>query len=211
MTKPGSAPKGSVILNKICTNRVPKRHKKVMAKAVAYVKKQETPEQRKERFERLHQAARDRAALAREQKEKEKAASNDADDQKEEVSLDDETSDGEILTKKERNLRDMLMRVVKGFGGERKILAMARKSDSLKVVLIKELLKIESKEMEARLRAKTPQGQGNTGFFFVMKGLEDVKKIESSGFDMKFLGNALSPTEPIDVSSSNEEEEKIEP
>jgi hypothetical protein len=182
-----------------------------MAKAVAYVKKQETPEQRKERFERLHQAARDRAALAREQKEKEKAASNDADDQKEEVSLDDETSDGEILTKKERNLRDMLMRVVKGFGGERKILAMARKSDSLKVVLIKELLKIESKEMEARLRAKTPQGQGNTGFFFVMKGLEDVKKIESSGFDMKFLGNALSPTEPIDVSSSNEEEEKIEP
>ena len=221
--KPGTIPKNSAILNSIVKNRVPKRHNRVMKMAIKKKEKEKHPMSEKQRIaaEKMVKAnaelyAAERAnpelkvkRLEENARKKEEAARRKEESGKIREADPVENGEEEVLTAKERKLRDLLMRVVEGFGGESKILDMAKKSDSLKIVLLKELLKIETREMEARLRAKVPQGQGNAGFVFIINGLENAKKIKESGMDMKFLGNALHPDEPIDIGRNDEEEEDV--
>lgn len=205
--KSGLPAKGNTLLNTIVSNRVSPHHKKVMKKAIAAVNKaKETPEERKERFERLRQANIKRQTLIREQK------AQGIEPPKKEVvepEPDEEVAEDEILTPKEKNLKELLLRVIKGFGGEKTILKMAKKSDSLKMVILKMVLNIEQKEVEARLRAKVQPG-GGAGFYFVISGLNDLKKVEQAGLEMKHLGNFLHPSEPAPIDVTPEEEEKDE-
>lgn len=197
--KPGNKGKGCELLNEITMDRVSKvRHRGTIKRAVK--QKKELSEIQKAHLKKLHDAKAGQFELGH------PLANKKEKDEDEPVDKKDETD--EILTKKEKKLKDDLFWVLEKLGGRQKILQMAKKSDSLKVVIIKELLKVEVKELEARLRLKIAP-QGGAGFYFVLAGLNDIKKVEGLGHDMKFLGNALTPDEPIDVTPY--EEEKDEP
>lgn len=204
MAKTGNAPKGADFLNQIIMNRIPPKHRKVIKKA-----EKEVSEAKHEAIKKAHEAlAAKRAA---------KKAADNPDQKPETPDLgntdgSEVNDDGEILTKKEKKLKDDLIWVLEQMGGRNKILAMAKKSDALKITIIKELLKVEVKELEARLRSKVTPANTQNGFFFCLSGLDDRKKIqEKTGIDLKFLGNALTPTEPVPIDIGGEEEEVIEP
>jgi hypothetical protein len=197
MTKPGVPEKGSMLLDKICRDRIPRRHKKTFKKAVK--EKKELTEAQKEHMAKMTRLANEkRAAVAAELKEIEEEGKSIAEDDSD---ISDE--DDSILTKNEKKLKDDLRWVLQKLGGRKKILTMAKKSDALKVVIIKELLKVEVKELEARLRSKVPQG-GQQGFFLVISGLEDKKIVQKKlGFNFNLDPNNNDNT--IDIIDNNEE------
>ena len=198
--KPGNEPKGSEILNSIVKDRVPRRHRKVMKKA-----KKELSERQKAYFQRR------KDEMAKDPSKK--AFGKYAPDYKpkepevEPPEPDDDIPDDEILNAKEIKLRDDLRWVLAKLGGRNKILKRAKKSESLQDVIIKELLKVEIKEMEARIRLKTPANQAG-GFFMVISGLDDAKiKMKNVGADIKFLGNLFEDNEnTIDIIKEGEDE-----
>lgn len=84
--------------------------------------------------------------------------------------------------------------VYKKLGGRKKLQKMLKKDDKLYVVMVKELLKIESALMAVQLRKSEPGGNGGEGrqnFFVVIKGLEQENRV------MKQFGREGSP--PIDL------------
>jgi hypothetical protein len=206
-SKPGSPPKGSDIINQVITNRVPKKQRGAVKKAVKEEIKKEVSEKQRNAIKKAQEALAIKRELIKTGKyipppEKEKPEDDPGEDQE---------VDGEVLTKKEAKLKNDLLWVLKKMGGRNKILQMAKKSDALKITIIKELLKVEVKELEARLRSKEKPGGGGAGFYFCLANLGDTKKLEGSGMNMKFLGNALNPTEPVPIDIENDEEEIIEP
>ena len=206
-SKPGSPPKGSDIINQVITNRVPKKQRGAVKKAVKEEIKKEVSEKQRNAIKKAQEAL----AIKRELIKTGKYIPPPEDIPEEPEEDTEETGDGEVLTKKERKLKDDLIWVLEKMGGRQKILQMAKKSDALKITIIKELLKVEVKELEARLRSKEKPGGGGAGFYFCLANLGDTKKLESSGMNMKFLGNALNPTEPVTVDIDNDEEEVVEP
>jgi hypothetical protein len=203
MVKPGNP--GKNILNDIAMNRVPRRQTKIIKEAVK--EKRILSEAQKAHIEKLNKLRAEQRA-AEKLNPKPKPPKEELDSQEDE---EDEINNDEILTKKEKKLKDDLIWVLEKLGGRRKILQMAKKSDALKVVIIKELLKVEVKELESRLRLKGAQQGGGPGFMFIISGLSDVKQIKDAGIDTRFLGNCLNPSEPIDIGKNNEEEEVLEP
>jgi len=205
-SKPGLPAKGSDILDKFAMNRVPPKKRKVFKRLVR--KKQVRTQAQIDALAKVH-AARDEKYLMT---EAEKAA---AEEEKRELAGETEAApdaaEDEVLTKKEKKLKDDLTWVMEKLGGRKKILEMAKKSDALKVVIIKELLKVETKELEARLRSKDKGGEAGAGFFMVIAGLGDTERVKKSGMDMKRFGNALTPSEPVPIDLENEEEVVVEP
>jgi hypothetical protein len=201
--KPGNEPKGAEILKSIIPDRVPRRHKKIMKKA-----KKELSEKQKAFLAKQHAVQKE--AIAKDPS-KRFFGSNDPNRKKEEPEVEppEDDSDDGILNAKEIKLREDLKWVLAKLGGRNKILKRAKKSEALQDVIIKELLKVEVKEMEARLRLKIPQGQ-NSGFFFVISGLKnDAEKLKTampSGADLKFLESVINPEgQLIDIKKEEEE------
>ena len=209
--KPGNKGKGTDMLNQICRNRVPRKDKRHMKKAVK--EKKPISEKMRLHMERVNAANAERRALEeanpelkKERLEKQKRMKSLTEEKE---PLDDEPGDEEILTKQERQLRNDMLWVLEKLGGRETLYKMAKGSYSLQVLMWKELLKLEGKLTEARIKSKAPANQG-AGFYFVLAGLNDIKKAEGLGHDMKFLGNALTPNEPIEL-EPYEEENKDEP
>ena len=200
--KPGNPGKGTAILNSILRDRVPPRHKKIVQKVVKEKREYVMTEARKAALERL------RAGAEKLAEKKRQAKLNPQPEPEPEETQDDSVEGEEVLTKKERKLKDDLIWVLEKLGGRDKILRRAKKSEALQDLIIKELLKVEVKELEARLRAKLPQGQG-AGFYFVISGLHDEKKVKEAMSDasVKFLENVLHPDEKtIDIGGGENNE-----
>jgi hypothetical protein len=203
--KTGSPAKGSEILNSIIRDRVPRRHKKIVQKVVKQKREYVMTPARQASLERLRVAAEARAQRLRDAKLNPKTVPEP--EPEPEDTQDDAVEGREILTKKERKLKDDLIWVLQKLGGREKILKRAKKSDALQDLIIKELLKVEVKELETRLRLKIPQGQ-SAGFYFVISGLHDENKIKQvmGGADVKFLENVLHPEEKtIDIEGGENE------
>lgn len=81
--------------------------------------------------------------------------------------------------------------------GRRKLLGLIRSDDKQFVVMVKELMKIETALLSAKIRKEGDTGGvGNQNFFVVLKGLDDssvVKEVVDKTIDMKQIENALNP------------------
>jgi hypothetical protein len=205
--KPGLPAKGSDILEKFAMNRVPPKKRKVFKHLVR--KKKEVSQKKLDAMAKAREAKQEQYLMTEAEKaaaEEEKRELTGETEAAPEVIPEDSEVEDEVLTKKEKKLKDDLTWVMEKLGGRKKILEMAKKSDALKVVIIKELLKVETKELEARLRSKDKGGEAGAGFFMVIAGLGDTERVKKSGMDMKRFGNALTPSEPVPIDLENEEE-----
>jgi len=93
-----------------------------------------------------------------------------------------------------RMLADM-RHVYKKLKGREK-LEKLMKSDREFLFMIKELMKIESAQLTAKIRAKEGPEQDNRMVFVVLKGLEEEKKfldVTDKDVDLKQISSALNP------------------
>jgi len=82
-----------------------------------------------------------------------------------------------------------------GKKGRQRLVSMMEMDAEFKF-MIKELVRIETALLSAKIRTKDdPAGQTNNMVFVVLKGLEDEKKVMASmgNIDMKQIDNALNP------------------
>ncbi len=105
-------------------------------------------------------------------------------------------------------LQDMRW-VYRNVKGRTKLKQMVLDDDKQFVFMVKELMKIESALMSARVKKEEVSGANQQNFFVVLKGLDDDKKILESTqmentIDMKQITRALNPD---DTSYEPEEEE----
>lgn len=114
----------------------------------------------------------------------------------------------DVLTDDEKKLKTDLAWVLEEWGGKKKLLKLAKKDSKVALALWKLLIGLEQKEIEARLRAKVPAGGGNQpGFFFIVRGLNDEKKLGELHPQMKFLEQVIQPREE-DVFDIDNEDKK---
>lgn len=111
-------------------------------------------------------------------------------------------------------LQDMRW-VYRGVGGRSKLKAMVADDDKQFVFMVKELMKIESALMSARVKKEeTSGGLNQRNFFVILKGLDDDRRILDSTqvdktVDMKQISRAINPDE--DSYEPEEEESRNEP
>lgn len=112
-------------------------------------------------------------------------------------------------------LKDMrwVYREVKG----RKKLKDLMTEDKQFVTLAKELMKVETALLTARIRTKQAgkQGTGRQSFFVVLKGLETEKPIlaamNAGAIDLKQISNALNPQEVTRYEAAEEKSSRSKP
>lgn len=101
-------------------------------------------------------------------------------------------ADGEENAKEAyRMLQDMRW-AYKKVGGRRKLVELAESGDKEFINIVKELMKIESSLMTARIRSKGEEG-GNQAVYVVLKGLEAPPVPVSDTIDLKQIQKALTP------------------
>jgi hypothetical protein len=85
-----------------------------------------------------------------------------------------------------------------GKKGRQRLVSMMETDAEFKF-MIKELVRIETALLSAKIRTKeTTPGDTNNMVFVILKGLEDEKKVmkQIEGIDMKQIDNALNPNAP---------------
>ena len=206
MTRSGVRPKGSKILDTICHDRIPKKERHVIT-AVLEKNLEGKTEAQKKKIRNMAKARAARSAKCAEIRAKKEADPN----WKEEVEEKEEEETGELLTKKEQQFEKMLMRVFEKSCGEKKLIEMTKKSDALKMTIVKLLMDMEKKKFEMRMRAKIPQGSNAPGFFFVIKNFGDEQKASEAASSMKFLEQVIQPRDEIIDLEKDGEGENNEP
>jgi hypothetical protein len=204
--KTGTPAKGSEIINKIINNRIPRGKRRIVEKAIkeaqAELNKQKDWHDQTwpERAEHMREVGLKTKAEKKEEMERAEAIADEIDA----ATIEDD----EVLSKIDKKLKNDLLWVLNKLGGRQKILDMAKKSDALTITIVKEILRVEVRELEARLRSKEAGKVGNQpGFFFCITGLEDKKKMQEVMGNMKFLEQVISPKENIiDIESEEKNE-----
>jgi hypothetical protein len=81
-----------------------------------------------------------------------------------------------------------------GAVGKRRLVELMESDPEFKF-MVKELMKIESALLAAKIRTKEGPGDTNQMVFVVLKGLEDEKKFEADGgvLDVKQIARAMNP------------------
>jgi len=83
--------------------------------------------------------------------------------------------------------------IFKKVKGRKKLLELVKKDNKQFVAMIRELMKIETSLLSAKIRAEGGEAGPNNNFFVVLKGLEDEIKTEDSALDMKQIGRVMNP------------------
>ena len=83
--------------------------------------------------------------------------------------------------------------VFKKVKGKKKLLDIVKKDNKQFVAMIRELMKIETALLSAKIKAEGGETGPNNNFFVVLKGLEDEIKIEDGPLDMKQIGRVMNP------------------
>jgi hypothetical protein len=138
-----------------------------------------------------------------------------ADQRKVDAVAGDETDD----TKSANQMLQDMRWVYREVQGRRKLLKLIKSDDKQFVLMVKELMKIETALLSAKIRKEGDIGGGNNqNFFVVLKGLDDDKKVVQvmdKTIDMKQIENALNPNAeeyvPEEVNSRDAPEQLMKP